>query len=154
MYEYGPCTSTGVTICFNRHQCLHLYDNVVYAPAILEPTKEKSKKTTSSYNQKDDVSNSSASSTPCQYLLILLYSPSSPINILKNWIVARTKWLVELHQILFQPPQRKMEKAVWPQETRAHCLNHDFTWSAKLALEKKTSKLSQVLQQCTGTIRV
>ena len=45
--------------------------------------------------------------------------PSSPINISKIWRVVRTKWLLELHQTLFPPPQRKTEKAVWLCETVA-----------------------------------
>ena len=31
----------------------------------------------------------------------------------------------------------------------AHCLSHDFTWSA---LDKQTSQLSLVMQQCTGGV--
>ena len=34
----------------------------------------------------------------------------------------------------------------------AHCLSHDFRWSAKSTLEKQTSQLSLVLQQCTGSV--
>ena len=34
----------------------------------------------------------------------------------------------------------------------SHCLSHDFTWSAKPALEKQTSQLSPLMQQCTGSV--
>ena len=33
-----------------------------------------------------------------------------------------------------------------------HCLSHDFTWSAKPALEKQTSQLGLSMQQCTGSV--
>ena len=36
----------------------------------------------------------------------------------------------------------------------SHCLSHDFTWLAKPALEKQTSKLSLLMQQCTGSVWV
>ena len=36
----------------------------------------------------------------------------------------------------------------------SHCLSHDFIWSAKPALEKQTSQLSPLLQQCTGSVWV
>ena len=34
----------------------------------------------------------------------------------------------------------------------SHCLSCDFTWSAKPALEKQTSQLSPLMQQCTGSV--
>ena len=33
-----------------------------------------------------------------------------------------------------------------------HCLSHDFTWLAKSTLEKQTSQLSLVMQQCMGSV--
>ena len=50
---------------------------------------------------------------PCQYLLILLYLPSSPINTSKIWRVVRTKRLLEFiyTRPFFPPPQRKTEKS-------------------------------------------
>ena len=33
-----------------------------------------------------------------------------------------------------------------------HCLRHDLTWLAKLALEKQTSQLSLVMQRCMGSV--
>ena len=33
-----------------------------------------------------------------------------------------------------------------------HCLNHDFTWLVKSALEKQTSQLSLVMQQCMSSV--
>ena len=35
-----------------------------------------------------------------------------------------------------------------------HCLSHNFTWSAKPALEKQTSQLGPLIQQCMGSVWV
>ena len=51
---------------------------------------------------------------------IFLYLPSSPSNVSKIWVVARTKWLLKLHQTLFFSSQMQKEKAVWPCETKGY----------------------------------
>ena len=35
-----------------------------------------------------------------------------------------------------------------------HCLDRDFTWSAKSAPDKQTSQLSPSIQQCMGSVQV
>ena len=35
---------------------------------------------------------------------------------------------------------------------KPHYLSHDFTWLAKPALEKQTSYLSWLMQQCMGNV--
>ena len=34
----------------------------------------------------------------------------------------------------------------------SYCLSHDYTWSTKPGLEKQTSQLSPLMQQCTGSV--